>query len=418
MKKIWYKLIALISISVLCISGCTVHDPNLADNDEEINTTQAINTSATDTPAADTAATDTSAIDTQLETVDNYGFGTPVAGIDLNYDGITEDFFIGKDEYGDDEYIIVMYDNEKGTFDDIDISRTETIDLYRENYAAPNEPPDYRYWFTYVCGFGINKSIHYSNIYTGYENEKALVGTHYGYYKKLASRISYHLTDEKGFDELMNDPHTFFEKHRNFEFVESISLEERINADCKQAYLSSIKVADETPEIEIYSLENDVFGKKYKFTNGKYSYFTDAFNDVEIYERYADLAVPTNEYNHYDTVPRGEKDYLICLKNSNQEAVAFLYLGTASEGYLFQYGADRDQYKSYRENPEHSYKTFLKDDGWLFVKQIEIVRDEKQELIGTLDLVQDSSRIFHLELPKDKVDIDKLKDYPDIAIKY
>lgn len=365
----YLNLLFIFLISAV-LTSCMAYVEDSGESYNISDTAQSVTSSTTGDISMTEILTDTEEETNMKVTVDSEysAFGDPVVIIDLNYDGIAEDFFIGKDEFGDDEYIIVMYDGEKGTFSDIEISRTESIDLYRDNYGTPDEP-DYRYWFTYITT-SVNKDIEYSNIYTGYENEKALNGTHYGFYKQLAPHIQYTLTDEKGFDELMKDPHNFFEKYRGFEFVESVPLEENINADCKQAYLNSINVADEMPEIQIFSLENDVFSKKYKLTNGKYSYFTDDFNAVEIYERYADVAVPTEEYKHYDIVPQSEKDYLICLKNSNGETVVFLYLGTVSEGYLFQYGAEDIFYKAYLEKPGNSYKTYLEDDGWSFVKQV------------------------------------------------
>lgn len=367
------KYIFYLSVICIILSGCAAKDDNGFSN-ININSSSDIEmylTLSDATPENDSTSY-SSEIDTSNESditivSSPIDFGTPIASIDLNYDGISEDFFIGKDEYGDDEYIIVMYDSEKGTFDDIEIPRTEIIDLYRENYNRPDELPDYRYWLTYISG-SVNKRIEYSLIYTGSEKDKCLVG-HIGYYKKLVPYIKFQITDEKGFNELISNPHYFLKKFRNFEFVESVSLEEYTNSACKQFYFGNITINDEIPKIQIYSLENDVFGKKYKFTNGKYSYFTDEFDSIELFERYADVAVPTMRDENYDIISRNEKDYLICLKNSNEDIIVLLYLGTASEGLFFQYGA---KYKSYTEKPGHSYKTYLENDGWLFVEQIEI----------------------------------------------
>lgn len=384
------KYIFYLSVICIILSGCATEDDNdfsdiSAENNSVIEPNPIPADTVTDnefssyTSESDKSSEDDITItivssDIDYEYTNPYNdFGAPVASIDLNYDGVPEDFFIGKDEYGDDEYIIVM-DNGKDYHNNIQIPRTELINVYREDYSQSDEPPDYRYWFTYICGFGVNKCIEISPVYTGSEKDKSLTMVYgMGYYTWLAPYIAYDKKiGEEGFFELINNPHYFFKKYQYFDFVESISLEDCINSDCKQTYLSSIAVIDEMPEIQIYSLENDVFGKKYKFTNEKYSYFTDEFDSIELFERYADVAVRTMLNEKYDIIPRNEKDYLICLKNSNEDIVVLLYLGTASECYLFQYGAEGVEYKSYMENPEHSYKTYLENDGWLFVKQIEV----------------------------------------------
>lgn len=385
MKKIIFYLEVICIIFLSCITqGCsTFSDLNSDSSDTEpdltFSDTAAENEISSSSNIGSENDIETSSSDIDFKYPDLYSdLGTPVGSIDLNYDGIPEDFFIGKDEYGDDEYIIVM-DNGKDYHNKIQIPRTELINVYREDYSVYNEdynqseePPDYRHWFTYICGFGVNKYIECSPVYTGSEKDKSLNRVYgMGYYTTLVPYIKYDKKiGEKGFFELINNPHYFFKKYQNFEFVESISLEDRINFDCKQTYLNSIAIIDEMPEIQIYSLENDVFGKKYKLTNGKYSYFTDEFDSIELFERYADVAVPTMRDESYDIIPRNEKDYLICLKNSYEDIVVILYLGTTDEGYLFQYGAE---YKSYMEKPEHSSKTYLENDGWLFAKQINIV---------------------------------------------
>lgn len=368
----YLNLLFIFLISAV-LTSCTAYVEDSGESYDISDTAQSVTSSTTGDISMTEILTDTEEETNMEVTVDSEysAFGDPVVSIDLNYDGIAEDFFLGKDEFGDDVYIIFM-DNGKDYHNNVQIPRTEFINVYKEDYSQSDEPLDYRYWFTYICGCGVNKCIESSPVYTGSEKDRSLNRLFgIGYYTNLVPYIKYDKkVGEKGFFELINDPHYFFKKYNYFEFVESISLEERINFDCRQTYLSSIATINEMAEIQIYSLENDVFGKKYKLTNGKYSYFTDEFDSIELFERYADVAVPTMRDETYDIIPRNEKDYLICLKKSNGEAVVFLYLGTVSEGYLFQYGAEDIFYKAYPEKPGNSYKTYLEDDGWSFVKQV------------------------------------------------
>lgn len=115
------------------------------------------------------------------------------------------------------------------------------------------------------------------------------------------------------------------------------------------------------PDIEIYSLKNDAFGKSYKLTNLKYSYFSSEFDMIEVFERYANVKAPTDIYNEFTIEISNEKEYLIRLINSENEEEELLYLGTASENFLFPYN-----YLSNNENCQ------LIEDGWKCVEQFKM----------------------------------------------
>lgn len=279
--------------------------------------------------------------------------------IDMNYDGVPEDFFLL-----DDGYEMVLYD----TFDGMDyhsftLPRVDNIDIYRR---SADYPGNYTYGFS--CVYGKNKSVLFYMVYTGCEACKFIGGTGYGQY--LSPNISYHEYNgsmlQEDFNKLMSDPHYFLKECREpgWEYVRTLNLEELTNNGCTQRYLQSIMINDDIGEIKIFSLENDVFGKEIRLMNEKYSVYISDFENIELYERNATMEVPTKSYHVYDYVPRGELDYLLCfMSDSGAECV---YLGTADERYLFPYNFSAEEGFT-----EISAEELEKDD-WIFSRKVEL----------------------------------------------
>lgn len=360
--------IILVMIVLICIlsgisTGC---EQQLVDNTTPANITESVaNTESIAT--SDTSISDISEMEATISKSDTTSEAAEAEPeysadsfyeIDINCDKITEDFFI--DDTG---YKIVMYSDESKTeaFDEIKIPRTDKIDIYRKNISQPNEQSDYIYYFSYMQG--LDRSILFSLICTGSDDYRSFNGLYYC--KMLAPNISYGVANstilKQEFDYLICNPNIFLREQFELEYVDTIDLEERINSDCVQSLKKSISVSDSVPEIQIYTLENDVFKKKFRLTNGKHSFFTADFNAIELYERYADIRVPTNVYKDFDIVKSDEKEYLICLKNQSENTEELIYLGTAEECFLFPY-------EFYLVNS--SYRELLKNDGWNYCNQI------------------------------------------------
>lgn len=130
--------------------------------------------------------------------------------------------------------------------------------------------------------------------------------------------------------------------------------------------MQNIRINDDIDEIQMFSLENDIFNKEIKLTNEKYSVYASDFDYIEIYERTAIMEISTNEYHVYDYTLRDKKDYLLCLKSNGSESTECVYLGTADENYLFLYNLNYNNGFSV-ENADS-----LKKDGWQYVRSLDI----------------------------------------------
>lgn len=292
------------------------------------------------------------------ETAETDIFSAEHVQIDLNYDGIPENFFIG-----DNVYEIKLYtDRSSLGYHSFTLPRVESIDIYRRPY---NDSSD-KFAYSFSCVFGNNKHIAVHLVYTGCESDKCISGMGYG--ESLVPCISYRewfstmLQEE--FEKLIKDPKVYFKPE--WEYVQTLNLEEMANIDCTQRYSQNIRINDYIDEIQMFSLENDIFGKEIKLSNDKYSVYVSYFDCIEVYERTAIMEVPTDEYHVYNYTPRNEKDYLLCLKSSGSENTECVYLGTAEESYLFLYNLNYNNGFSV-ENADS-----LNKDGWQYVRSITI----------------------------------------------
>ncbi len=366
------KITQIIFIAaVLLLTSCA--DTTAADNSEhEVSgISSETETPPESSPAEETAEAETAILETVPPTVETATepewarekpdfFSHDFIQFDLNYDGVPEDFFLLNGGYE-----IVLYNTYDGTdYHSFTLPRVDSIDIYRRSIDYPE---DYTYGFS--CTVGEEESIFLFMVYTGCEACRFIGGTGYG--QDLTPCISYHehfvSMSQEDFNELMSDPHYFLKECREpgWEYIYTLNIEEIANSDCTQQYLQSTKINDNVDEIQMFSLENDIFCKDIKLMNEKYSVYISDFESIDVYERNATMEVPTNVYHEYDYVPRGELDYLLCFK-SNEGGAECVYLGTADERYLFPYNFDA------REGFTEITAEKLEKDGWILSKTIEL----------------------------------------------
>lgn len=283
--------------------------------------------------------------------------------IDLNRDGIPEDFFIGNDVYE----IKLYTDRSPLGYHSFTLPRVESIDIYRR--AFDDSEDEFAYSFS--CVFGSDKYISFNLVYTGCGSDKCISGM--GFEQSLAPCISYHewfsTMPQEEFEKLMEDPHYYFKEcfKPEWEYIQTLNLEEIVNSGCIQSYIQNISIGDDINEIQMFSLKNDIFNKKIKLTNEKYSVYVSDFDYIEIYERNAIMEMSTGELHVYDHMPQDEKDYLLCLKSTESESTECVYLGTADESYLFLYNFNYNDNGFSDENADS-----LKEDGWQYVRSLDV----------------------------------------------
>lgn len=279
--------------------------------------------------------------------------------IDMNYDGAPEELFLL-----DGGYEMVLYDPYNGMdYHSFTIPRTDKIDIYRRNGAS--EQPDY--WFT--CIYGENKRIGFNLTFTGNKTSKGIGGTGFG--QELAPYVSYNEYNvsmlDNDFEALINDPLKFFNERGDyggqFEFAETINLDELANADCVKSFLYELELPNGLEAIDVFGLENDAFGMEKMLSNSKYTVYLSDFDGAELYERDATMQVPTEVYHKYDLVPRGELDYLLCFKSDG--GAECVYLGTVGERYLFPYNFSAND--GFTEITAEE----LQKDGWVLCGDVE-----------------------------------------------
>lgn len=295
----------------------------------------------------------------RFETIDTYE--TDNSGsikFDLNYDGISEELYANGNGY---EIKMFYSGNSMASYYTFSLPRVEYIDIYRRSLDSAQ---NYTYGFSYF--WGSNRSIFFQMVYTGNKENKFVVGG-FSYSQSLTPYISYHMHNSNilsnEFELLISNPQCFLKEHNEpkWEYVETINLEKMINSDCFQEHLQNVNVNSEFADIEIHSLKNDIFGKSLKLTNSHNSFYASDFNLIEIYERNALIQCPTDIYNEYNYYERNEKDYLICLKSLNSKCNEYIYLGTASEQYLFPYNFNTTGDVLPVESNE------LENNGWILI---------------------------------------------------
>lgn len=283
--------------------------------------------------------------------------------IDMNYDGVPEEFFLLDGGY---EFVIYHTTNNGSMdFSYSTIPRTEKIDIYRHDKNDDPSQPEYEYLFSYLGGEGKHISIDITFIGNG--SDTHIGGTGYGENLSIPRYYFRHnaFIGQEEFNSLLSDPIDFLSKDRGIEFVKTVNLEELANGSYVKNYLCDLEPAEGLETIEVFDLENDVFGMEKMLSNGKYTVYLSDFDSAELYQRDA-LSTVQAEYgsNKYVYVPRGELDYLLCFKSdSGTECV---YLGTAGERYLFPYNFSAEEGFTEISGEE------LEKDDWIFSRTIEL----------------------------------------------
>lgn len=312
------KLVICFLICFFVLASCAVEEKNESIPPQENIATDELKTSSYITP--ETIITETEYYDTKRENEESSNdmiIEAPLFSIDLNYDGITEDFFISSDSPYD-EFSIVMYDDteKKHISDKTKIYRTDKIDIYKESGENNTE-----YYYAVFEGSAY-KSFQLNCLYTGNNKSEHCFGG-YSYGENLSSPIYcfvYNSTVyKKDFDELINDNKSYLYKYDNLEYVTTIDLTNYYNPKYSEEYLSEINICDGMKKILLYNLENDIFDKSIKLTNGTYSYYANKCSNIEIYRRPRRVWEYDSNGEAYISEAVDDYDYLLCLKSSDEK---------------------------------------------------------------------------------------------------
>lgn len=302
--------------------------------------------------------------------------------VDLNYDGITEDFYLCKDvRY--DKFHIVMYDNAEKTIisDEIYINRVNSIDIYKTNDGDSSD------YYCAVYQYGSYHNYIVACLFTGNEQYRSFNLRTYGEdFHNAINCYSYNVDMPKAsFDELLADMRHHLNKYDNLEYIETINLDDYLTDDYSEEHLCDLAIVDGMTDISIYRVQNDIFGRDLKLSNGAYSYYSFKSPNVEVYKRTQKIREQNNELHNYYEAETGEYEYLLCIKALNEETAELVYLGTPNEDMIVSYyayanvsyaptksGQDRDieEFESIMNDPA----SFLKRDGWTYYDDIKLVK--------------------------------------------
>lgn len=136
-------------------------------------------------------------------------------------------------------------------------------------------------------------------------------------------------------------------------------------------------------DISIYCVQNDIFVRNIKFSNGVYSYYSFMSSNIEIYKRTRKIREQSSKFHDYYEVETGEYEYLLCIKALNEKNADLVYLGTSDENLIVSYyayanvsntptksGLDKD-IEEFNSIMKDSI-SFLKNEGWEYVYTLEI----------------------------------------------
>ena len=305
--------------------------------------------------------------------------------IDLNYDGITEDFFISKNiPY--DEFHLVMYDDTDKTHivSDTAINRTDKIDIYKVQLTSDGEYiPEYRYYAVFKSSSYYRSKVEL--LYTGGTNDKGFFGREYGedFYNAIYCYKFNSIISKADFDSLLTDTLNFLKEYEDMEYVETIDMNDFLSEEYLEEYISDINICDGMADISLLNVQNDIFGKKLKLTNERYTYYSVETDSIEVYKRLREVQDYDESLQPFIMEGPEEYDYLLCLKASDGKTAELLYLGTPGEDWIVSYyayayisnaptqsGMDRD-IENFNSIMNDSV-SFLKEDGWEYDRTIEI----------------------------------------------
>lgn len=380
MKKI------LCAIAILAmLSGCKqsteqITETTVSETTTEIitakvtteTTTSKVTTETTTETSAETVTESTESV-TETDNYEEYSKGREYFfSYDLDGDGTDDDLFI--DTSREDDNIFAAIYNDKF----VDFQRMDCVYLYN---AVDCNDRDERYLIhlenEYSC---------ISNMYWGLGN--VIWGNGYGmdfhpdwcawfWYNSMASR--------EEFEAAFADKTMLFEHDnlKSLELYETINIKEKLaeKFDYSEKHIGRI----EEVGLDVFELENDPFGKKYKFQSGELSCYTLGGENIRIYSRPREIWVGFKLDGHNEE--NGETEYLISISSGDGDSgtMEFIYTGTESENYAALY--DRCVYVSdnsldrFEPNKEEYKKAandtdnYLSENRWEFVGEAKIVTD-------------------------------------------
>lgn len=293
----------------------------------------------------------------------------PLFSIDLDYDGITEDFFVeSSSPY--DEYRIVMYsDNEKTKIAaKAIIDRTDKIEVYTgvENKNV----------HCFVSPESGNRTLYLTLVFVESKGGFGFMGYIEEIHRAIYCYANQSSCPKEEFDQAVSNTKKFFKESQDLEYIETIDLSQLMNIS--QTLKKDINICDEMNPISVYSIKDDPFGRNLKFDNSIFSYYSYDSDKIDIYKRKRHVYYggkyesPNNHVEETD-----EDEYLFCLKSPENNTVNLVYMGIPSENYLFSY----DCYNGLSDNEHHikeyneilnDTQAFLSQDEWEYDKTIEL----------------------------------------------
>lgn len=300
----------------------------------------------------------------------------PLFSIDLNYDGVTEDFFV-ESSASYDEYRIVMYsDNEKTQIAaETSIDRTDEIDIYSYNFVEKGVTK-HQYCVFFISG-GLQKIL-VNLLYTGGDDCHGFLDMVFTEELNRSIRCYVHnaSSSKEELDLVMTDTKKFLKESQDLEYIETIDLSQLMNIS--QTLKKDINICDEMNPISVYSIKNDPFGRNLKFDNSIFSYYSYDSDKIDIYKRKRHVYYGSKYESPNNHVEETDEDeYLFCLKSPENNTVELVYMGIPNENYLFSY----DCYNGLSDNEHHikeyneilnDTQAFLSQDEWEYDKTIEL----------------------------------------------
>lgn len=382
MKKI---LCAIAALAML--AGCKQSSEQITETTAETTTAKVTEKTTSETSAATSAETVAESTESVSETeykgfdYEEYFNGMKYFfSYDLNGDGLEEDLFIST-YYENDEICAAVYSDDKSKIlDSVRIDRMDSYDIYSVYYSGED-------------GIRIRKLTFLSNDYgaigVGYLGFGHGVFAN-GYGMEFDDWCSWHwynsTATREEFEAALADRKLLFshsvdeEDYKNTTFCETIDIKEKLEEKFgyKEKFIGRI---DEVG-LDFFELENDPFGKKYKFQSGELCCYTLGGENIRIYSRPREIWVGFNMDGHNEE--NGETEYLVSVSSGDggSGTVEFIYTGTESENYAAVYDrfvyADDGSLDRFRPD-EEKYKQasgdtdgFLAENRWAFVGEAKI----------------------------------------------
>ena len=329
-----YRTLLAAAISaVMVLSGCNTDKPaETSATAEEVTTST---TAEVTTTAESTTSSTTTAKTTTTTTADPDPAETPVLSIDLNNDGIDEEFYIEEDHYR-----IVMH--------------TEAGDKTTETLGFPNRFFIYRnddgvYCYSYVeSGNDDSFSQHnFTVLDDGFFFWQA-----FGKSCSTGSRLTFWQYADPctraEFDSAFTDPLYLASEtpEAHIEYIGTLDIDELVNKNRKEHLVKTIDTGIGIPVIDIYELENDVFGRRYKFCCGDKTVFIDDYEKMTVYARFPKITQEGDRKQQGEPMIGTEREFLLCLETNTTSTADTIYIGYPSECYFVHYGKSGDKKKS------------------------------------------------------------------------